>query len=54
MNMKLAAALRTRAIAAAAAPRGALALILIVVLPGGLMLPVCYAAYHAIRQTFRK
>ena len=52
--MKLAAALRNRAMTAAATPRGALALVLIVVLPGGFFVPICYAAYHAFRQTFRK
>ena len=52
--MKLAIALRNRAMTAVAAPRGALALFLIVVLPGGFIVPVCYAAYHALRQTFRK
>jgi hypothetical protein len=52
--MKLAIALRNRAMTAAADPRGALALILIVVLPGGFVVPLCYAAYHAFRQTFRQ
>ena len=52
--MKLATALRNRAMTAAADPRGALVLLLIVVLPGGFVVPFCYAAYHAFRQTFRK
>ena len=52
--MKTAAALMNRAMTAAAAPRGALALLLIVVVPGGLVVPVCYAVYHAFRQSFRK
>ena len=52
--MKTAAAYMNRAMTAAATPRGALALILIVVVPGGLVVPACYAAYHAFRQTFRK
>ena len=54
MNMKFAAALRNRAVTVAAAPRGALAVFLIVVLPGGFIVPICYAAYHALRHTFRK
>ena len=53
-HMKLAIALRNRAMTAVAAPRGALALLLIVVLPGGFVVPLCYAAYHALRHTFRK
>ena len=53
-HMKLAIALRNRAMTAAADPRGALVLLLIVVLPGGFVVPFCYAAYHAFRQTFRK
>ena len=53
MNTKL-AALRNRALTAAAAPRGALTLLLIVVLPGGFVVPFCYAAYQAFRHTFRK
>ena len=54
MNMKLAIALRNRAMTVAADPRGVLALFLIVVVPGGLVVPFCYAVYHAFRQTFRK
>ena len=54
MNMKLAIALRNRAMTVAADPRGALALFLILVVPGGLVVPFCYAAFHAFRQTFRK
>jgi hypothetical protein len=53
-NMKLAIALRNRALTVAADPRAALALILVVVLPGGFVLPLCYAAYHAVRRTLRK
>ena len=52
--MKTAAAYMNRAMNAAATHRGALALILIVVVPGGLVVPACYAAYHAFRQSFRK
>jgi hypothetical protein len=55
MTRKIASALRNRAQIATAAPGGtALALFLIIVLPGGFVLPFCYAAYHAIRQSFRK
>ncbi|HEX2824891.1 MAG TPA: hypothetical protein VHP37_00980 [Burkholderiales bacterium] len=52
--MKTAAAYLNRAMTAAAAPRGALTLLLIAVVPGGLVVPVCYAVYHAFRQTLRK
>jgi hypothetical protein len=52
--MKTAAAFVNRAMTAAAAPRGALALLLIVVVPGGLVVPVCYAVYHAFREALRK
>ena len=52
--MKLAIALRNRAMTVAADPRAALALLLIVVMPGGFVVPLCYAAYHAVRQSLRK
>jgi hypothetical protein len=53
--MKLVLSLRRRAHAAVAAHRSAaLGLLLAVVLPGGFVLPFCYAAYHALRQTRRK
>ena len=42
------------AIAVANLPRArVLALILIVVVPGGLVVPACYAVYHAIRHSRR-
>ena len=50
----LAIALRNRALTAASAPGGALALLLIVVMPGGFVVPFCYAAYQAWRHGVRK
>jgi hypothetical protein len=52
--MRHAATYLNRAMTAVSAPRGALALLLIVVVPGGLLVPACYAVYHAVRHTFRK
>ena len=54
MNTNFARSLRSRARSAAANPREALALLLIIVMPGGFFVPVCYAVYHAVRQTLRK
>ena len=48
-------AFTTRAAAAVAnLPRAkVLALILVVVVPGGLVVPACYAVYHAIRHSLK-
>jgi hypothetical protein len=46
---------KNRALAAVAGmPRGKmLAVILIAIVPGGLVVPACYAVYHAIRHSLR-
>ena len=48
--------LTTRAAAAVAnLPRAkVLALVLVVVVPGGLVVPACYAVYHAIRHSLSR
>ncbi len=39
----------------ASLPRAkALALVLVLIVPGGLVVPACYAVYHAIRHTLTK
>jgi hypothetical protein len=48
--------LKNRALVAAASmPRAkVLGLVLIAVIPGGLLVPACYAVYHAIRHSFAR
>jgi hypothetical protein len=46
---------RARAHGAMASPRARMiAIILIVIVPGGLVVPACYAMYHAIRHTLTR
>ena len=47
--------LKNRAVTAVASlPRAkVLAIVLIAVVPGGLVVPACYAVYHAIRDSLR-
>jgi hypothetical protein len=55
MNLDLVRSLQRRARIATANPRSAmLVLILVIVMPGGFLVPACYAVYHAIRQSLTK
>jgi hypothetical protein len=55
MNLDLARSLQRRIRIATANPRTAvLALIVVIVMPGGLLVPACYAVYHAIRHSLAK
>ena len=55
MTRNLASSLRNYAQTAAANPRSAaLTLIVVIVTPGGFLIPACYAVYQALRHTFRK
>jgi hypothetical protein len=54
MNLDLARSLQRRVRIASANPRAVLALIVVIVMPGGLLVPACYAVYHAIRHSLAK